>query len=32
LVVSLPAGAYTFMVSGANNSSGIALLEVYELP
>jgi hypothetical protein len=32
LVVSLPAGAYTFMVSGANNTSGIALLEVYELP
>jgi hypothetical protein len=32
LVVSLSAGAYTFMVSGANNSSGTALLEVYELP
>ena len=32
LVVSLPAGAYTFMVSAANNTSGIALQEVYELP
>ena len=32
LVLSLNAGAYSFQVSGANNSSGTALLEVYELP
>jgi hypothetical protein len=32
LVVYLGAGAFTFMVSGVNNTSGNALLEVYELP
>jgi hypothetical protein len=32
LVVYLGSGAYTFMVSGVNNTSGNALLEVYELP
>ena len=32
LIVSLPPGAYTAQVTGANGSSGIALLEVYEMP
>lgn len=32
LLVSLSPGAYTVQVSGANNSSGIALVEVYEVP
>jgi hypothetical protein len=31
LLVTLPAGTYTAEVSGANNSSGIALVEVYEV-
>jgi sugar lactone lactonase YvrE len=30
LLVTLPSGQYTVQVSGANNSSGIALVEVYE--
>ena len=32
LLVSLDPGAYTAVVSSANGSSGLALLEVYELP
>ncbi len=32
LVVLLPPGNYTAAVSGANNSVGVALLEIYELP
>jgi hypothetical protein len=32
LLTTLPAGAYTLQVSGANGTSGIALVEVYELP
>ncbi len=32
LVVTLPAGAYTVQVSGANATTGIALVELYELP
>jgi uncharacterized delta-60 repeat protein len=32
LVVSLPAGNYTALVSAANAGQGIVLLEVYELP
>jgi hypothetical protein len=32
LLVTLPAGAYTAQVSGADGSTGIALLEVYEEP
>lgn len=32
LVVSLDPGAYTAVVSSADGSSGIALLEIYELP
>jgi hypothetical protein len=31
-LVTLPPGAYTAQVSGANGSTGIALLEVYEEP
>ena len=32
LLVTLPPGAYTIQVSGANNTSGVALVEVYEVP
>jgi hypothetical protein len=32
VVVSLPAGAYTAQVSGANNTTGVALAELYEGP
>jgi hypothetical protein len=32
VVVTLAPGAYTAVVSGANGSTGIALLEVYEMP
>jgi len=32
LVIELPAGAYTAMVSGSNGNTGTALVEVYELP
>jgi uncharacterized repeat protein (TIGR03806 family) len=32
LLLTLPAGAYTIQVAGANNSTGIALVEVYEVP
>jgi len=32
MVVELPAGSYTAVVSGVNGSSGTALVEVYELP
>jgi len=32
IVVSLPPGSYTAVVSGAGNTSGAALVEVYELP
>ena len=32
LLVSLPPGSYTAQVSGANNATGIALVEVYEVP
>ena len=31
LIVSLPAGAYTVHVSGVNNTTGVALAEVYEV-
>jgi hypothetical protein len=31
-VVTLPAGAYTVQVSGAANTSGLALVEIYEAP
>lgn len=31
-VVTLPAGAYTVQISGANATTGIALVEIYELP
>ena len=31
LLVSLPAGAYTVQISGVNNTSGVALAEVYEV-
>lgn len=32
LLITLPSGAYTAQVSGANNAHGIALVEVYQLP
>ncbi|HUR60508.1 MAG TPA: PQQ-dependent sugar dehydrogenase [Opitutaceae bacterium] len=32
LLALLPPGAYTIQVSGANNSTGVALVEVYEVP
>ena len=32
VVVSLPAGAYTAQVAGVNNTIGVALAEVYEVP
>jgi len=32
LVLELPPGAYTATVSGRNNTTGVALVEVYELP
>lgn len=32
LLLALPTGAYTIQVSGANGTSGIALVEVYEVP
>jgi hypothetical protein len=32
LLVDLPAGAYTAVVSGVGNTTGIALAEVYEVP
>jgi hypothetical protein len=31
IIASLPAGQYTAIISGANNSSGIGLVEVYDL-
>jgi hypothetical protein len=31
ILVNLPAGAYTVQVSGAGNTTGIALVEVYEM-
>jgi hypothetical protein len=32
LLANLQAGAYTAEVSGVNNSTGVALVEVYEVP
>jgi hypothetical protein len=32
MVIELPAGSYTAMVSGVNGSTGTAMVEVYELP
>jgi sugar lactone lactonase YvrE len=32
LLVTLPPGAYTAQVAGASNDTGIALIEVYEVP
>jgi hypothetical protein len=32
LILELPPGAYTATVSGKNNTTGVALVEVYELP
>ena len=31
MLVTLPPGAYTVQVSGANNTTGVALIEVYEM-
>ncbi len=32
MLVTLPPGAYTAQVNGANSTSGIALVEIYEVP
>lgn len=32
LAIELPPGAYTATVSGKNDSTGVALIEVYERP
>jgi len=32
LVITLPPGPYTAQVSGANGTTGTALVEVYEIP
>jgi hypothetical protein len=32
ILVTLPPGAYTAQVSGASGDSGVALIEVYEVP
>ena len=32
ILLTLPAGAYSAHVSGANNTTGIALVEIYEVP
>lgn len=32
VVATLPPGSYTAKVSGANRGTGVALVEVYELP
>ena len=31
-LVTLPPGTYTIQVSGANNTTGVALVEIYEVP
>ena len=32
LLIDLPAGGYTLQVAGAENTTGIALIEIYEVP
>jgi hypothetical protein len=32
MVITLPPGAYTAEVSGADGGTGVALVEIYELP
>jgi hypothetical protein len=32
LLITLPPGPYTLQVSGANNTTGVALVEIYEVP
>jgi Beta-propeller repeat len=32
LIVNVSAGAYTMQISGVNNSTGVALAEIYEVP
>ena len=32
MVLTLPPGAYTVEVSGADGGSGVALVEIYEVP
>ena len=32
LIITLPAGTYTAQVSGVNNTTGVAIVEVYDLP
>ena len=31
-VINLPPGPYTMQVSGVNNTTGVALAEIYEVP
>ena len=32
MIVTLPSGLYTVEVAGTNSSTGVALIEVYEIP
>jgi hypothetical protein len=32
LLITLPPGSYTAQISGVNNTTGTALVEVYEVP
>jgi hypothetical protein len=32
IVATLPPGSYTAQVTGANNATGVALVEIYEVP
>ncbi len=32
MIVNLQPGAYTVQVSGVNNTTGVALAEIYEVP
>jgi septal ring-binding cell division protein DamX len=32
LIISLPPGGYTVQVAGVNNTTGVALAEIYEVP
>ena len=32
LIVTLPPGSYTAQISGVNNTTGLAIVEVYDLP
>jgi len=32
MILTLPPGSYTAQVTGANSTTGIALVEIYEIP